>query len=80
MTQERTALIIGGGRGNDGDIHTANSVDRILVDLVEHGLFRQTEGVVTVTVELLGRQTAEVADTRKSSGEKTIEEFPHTIA
>ncbi len=47
---------------------------------MEHGLFREAEGVVTTAVELLVRQAAEVADTRKCERQKTVEELPSAVA
>src|SRR6478672_7633994 len=54
--QQRAAFVVGLGSGHDGDVHTANAVDGILVDLVEHNLLGQTEGVVAVAIELLAAE------------------------
>src|SRR5450756_334428 len=64
-TEQRPALVVSGGRGHNGDVHPANPVDLVLVDLVEHRLLGETEGVVPVAVEVLRRQTAEVTDSRQ---------------
>ena len=47
---------------------------------MEHGLLGQTEGVVTVTVELLGAQPTEVADTGQRDGNQAVQELPHAVA
>ncbi len=59
---------------------TALVIDRIRIDLVEHGLFGQTEVVVALTVELVAVDAAEIADTRQRQRQKTIEELPHAVA
>ncbi len=51
--QELAALVVVSSGGNDGDVHTTRAVDLVDVDLVEHGLLGQAEGVVAVAVELL---------------------------
>src|SRR5690554_5387874 len=63
--QQAPPFLVGGRRGDDRDVHAALPVDLVRVDLVEHHLFGETEGVVPVPVELLGRQAAEVTDARK---------------
>src|SRR5690625_1777918 len=77
--QQRTALVVVGRRGDHGDVHTPDPVDLVLVDLVEHGLLGQTEGVVAVPVELLGRESAEVADPRQREAEQAVGELPHPV-
>ena len=60
--EQRPALVVVRGGGHDRDVHAADAVDPVLVDLVEHRLLGETEGVVAVAVELRVRQAAEVAD------------------
>src|SRR5690606_7130602 len=50
LAKQRTALVVGGGGGDDRDVHAARAVDGVGVDLVEHRLFRQAERVVAVPV------------------------------
>ena len=52
----------------------------VLIDLVEHRLLREAEGVVATTIELLGAQATEVADTGKRRRQQTVEELPHAVA
>src|SRR4029077_12831409 len=54
-------------------------IDPVDVDLVEHRLLVQPEGVVAVAVELLGRQAAKVADTGQRNGEQPVQELPHPV-
>src|SRR3954453_17252444 len=79
VTKERAALSVVGRRGHHGDVHTPDPVDLVLVDLVEHDLLRETEGVVATAVELLRRQAAEVTDTRKRERQRTVQELPHAV-
>ena len=77
LLQQSAAFLVSLGRGNHGDVHTAYAVDLVLLNLVEHGLLGQTEGVVTVTVELLGAEPTEVADTGQRDGNQAVQELPH---
>src|SRR5690606_17387607 len=67
------------GGGHDGDVEAADAIDLVLVDLLEDRLLRHTEGVVAVTVELLRRQTAEVADAGKSERDQSVQELPRAV-
>ena len=57
-------VIVRGGR-DDRDVHAADAVDLVLVDLVEHRLLGEAERVVAVAVELARRQAPEVTDARQ---------------
>src|SRR5690625_8029871 len=46
-TQECAAFVVGCSGSDYGDIHAANAVDLIWIDFMEHGLFGQTERVVS---------------------------------
>src|SRR6187397_1582231 len=80
LLEQRATLVIVGRRGDHGDVHATDPVDAVLVDLVEHRLLRETEGVVAVAVELLRRQAAEVTDTRERDRHEAVEELPHAVA
>ena len=41
----RAALVVGGGRGDEGDVHAPGAIDAVLIDLVEHDLLGEAEGV-----------------------------------
>src|SRR5699024_9893510 len=75
--EQRAPLVVGLRGGDDRDVHAADAVDLVLVDLVEHDLLRETEGVVAVAVEVLRREAAEVADSRERGREQTVQELPH---
>src|SRR5690606_5846915 len=80
VPQQRPALIVVAGRCDDRDVHAADPVDPVLVDLVEHRLLVETERVVAAAVELPRREAAEVADTRQGDRRKPVEELPHSVA
>jgi hypothetical protein len=68
-----------GGR-DDGDVHPAHRVDVVVVDLGEHELLGEPEGVVAVAVEGVGLQAAEVAHARQGDRQQPVEELPHAVA
>src|SRR5690606_8679660 len=73
VPQQRPALLVARRRRHHGDVHTADPVDLVLVDLVEHRLLVEAERVVAVPVELPGAQPAEVADARQRDGHESVE-------
>ena len=46
---------------------------------MEHALLLETEGVVAVAVELVTRQTAEVADAGQRQVHQTVQELPRAV-
>src|SRR5690349_515403 len=80
LAQQRTPLVVVLRRGDDRDVEAADAVDLVLVDLVEHALLRETEGVVAVAVELLRAQAAEVADARERERQEAVQELPGAVA
>src|SRR6478736_4726531 len=80
LLEQRPTLVVVGGRGHDRDVHAARPVDPVLVDLVEHDLLGETEGVVAATVELLRREAAEVTDTGQRERQQPVQELPHPVA
>src|SRR5690554_3572533 len=78
--QQRTSFIVVLRSGHDGDVEAANAVDLVLVNLVEHRLLVETEGVVTVAVELFRAEATEVTDARKRQRDQAVEEFPGAVA
>src|SRR3954454_14768287 len=80
VLEQRPALVVVGRRRHDGDVHAAAAVDPVLVDLVEHDLLGQTEGVVALAVELPRREATEVADAGQRQRQQPVEELPHPVA
>src|SRR5699024_6028929 len=78
VAQECTSLVVRLGSRHDRDVHTADPIDPVLVDLMEHRLLRETEGVVAVPVELAVRQSAEIADAGQRERHDAVDELPHT--
>src|SRR5581483_7028981 len=46
--EERAPLVVGPGGGDHADLHAAQAVDLVVVDLREHQLLAEAEGVVAV--------------------------------
>src|SRR6185369_14117980 len=67
------------GRG-DADVHTPESIDLVVLDFRENDLLFNAHVVVTLAVETLAGDTAEVTDTRQGHGHQTIQELEHTGA
>src|SRR5699024_10528786 len=77
VTQKCAPLIVRLGSGHDRDVHPADAIDLVLIDLVEHRLLREPERVVSVAVELTIRQSAEVTDTGQRERYDAVDELPH---
>src|SRR5690349_20556861 len=80
LLEQRTPLVVVRGGRDHRDVHASRAVDLVLVDLVEHHLLGQAEGVVAAAVELLAGQTAEVADPGQRQREQPVQELPHAVA
>src|SRR5690606_24508666 len=78
--QQGAAFVIGLCGGGDGDVHAAQLVNLVVVDLGKDDLLAHAQGIVAMTVEGLGVQAAEVAHTRDGNRHQTVQEFVHTIA
>ena len=76
VLQERVSFRVVLGGGHHSDVHTAHVIDRIRIDLMEHGLLGETKVVVALAIELVTVDTAEVADTGQRKGQQTIQELP----
>src|ERR1039457_6852578 len=78
--QQRAALgVVGRGR-DDGHVHAALPVNLIGIDLVEHQLLDQAEGVIPAAVELPVGKAAEVTDPGQRDRQQPVAEFPHPVA
>src|SRR5919202_1118783 len=78
--EQGLGLVVGLGRGADDDVHAPRLVDVVEVDLREHDLLADPEGVVASTVEALGRHAAEVAHPRERDVHEPVEELVHPLA
>src|SRR5580692_12027388 len=77
--EEGTALRVVLGADADGDVHAADDVDTVVVDLGEDELLGHPEGVVPVAVERVRRQATEVTDAGDGDRDEPVEEFPGAI-
>src|SRR4051812_18592413 len=78
--EERARLVVRFRRGVDGDVHAADRVDLVVVDLGEDDLLLHAERVVTAAVERPVRHATEIADPRDGDIHQAIEELVHARA
>src|SRR5699024_10179708 len=64
---------------DEADIHAADRVDLVEVDLGEDDLFLQAEGVVAAAVEGVAVDAAEVTHAGQRDVEQAIHELVHTL-
>src|SRR3954454_24424739 len=80
LAEQLATLVVVRGGGDQRDVHAALPVDAVDVDLAEHRLLVETEGVVAVAVELLGGKATEVADSGQGQRQQPVQELPHAVA
>src|SRR5260221_464563 len=73
-------LVVGLRRGGDGDVHAAQGIDLVVIDLGEDDLFLEAEVVVAAAVERAVRHAAEVTDARHRDVHQAVEELVHARA
>src|SRR4029077_21072027 len=78
--QQCARLFVRPRRRADRDLHAAQPVDLVVLDLREDELLLETERVVPAPVEALVRHALEVADARERHGDELLEEIPHALA
>ena len=61
------------------DVHAADLVDLVVLDLGEDDLLLQTEAVVAAAVEGVGGDAAEVTHAGQRHVEQAVEELPHAV-
>ena len=76
FAEQRIGLLVGLGRGYEGDLHAEDLGDLVDVDLREDDLLGDAEGVVALSVELLV-DTLEIADTGKCDCDQSLQELVH---
>jgi hypothetical protein len=52
LAKQCAALVIGLCCRHDRDVKSTDAINLVLVNFVKHGLFRESEGVVSVSVKL----------------------------
>src|SRR2546430_11947849 len=75
--QQRASLFVRSRRGHDRDLHAAQAIDLVVVDLRENELLFEPEREVASAVEALVRHSLEVTDAWKRDGDELFEEMPH---
>src|SRR5882672_10757832 len=78
--EQRARLVVGLGGGVDGDVHPADRVDLVVLDLGENDLFLHAEAVVPASVESAVGDAAEVANARDGDVDQPVEELVHASA
>src|SRR5579871_369240 len=67
-------------RRDDGDVHSLEFVDLRVVNFGEDELVTQTERVVAAAIKALRGDATEVAHTRQSDRNQTVQELVHRVA
>src|ERR1019366_7229603 len=75
--QERPAVVVRRGCGDDGDVHTADGVDLVVVDFGEDELLSHAERVVAAPIERVGAHASEVTDPGDGQTHEPVIELPH---
>src|SRR5690554_3706043 len=68
--EQRLGFLVGLRRGGDGDVHAADRVDGVEVDLGEDDLLLHAHIEVAATVERTGRHAAEVRSEERRVGKE----------
>src|SRR5467141_10917 len=78
--QKRARLFVRPRRRADRDLHAAEPVDLVVLDLRENELLLETERVVATPVEAFIRHALEVTDARERHRHELLQEMPHSFA
>src|SRR2546428_1502392 len=78
--QQRASLLIRLRGRADRDLHAAQTVALVVLDLRAHELLLEAEREVAAPVERAVRDTVEVADPRERDGHELLVEVPHALA
>src|SRR5215470_18656471 len=75
--QQGPRLVVGVGRGADGDVHATGLRDLVEIDLGENDVLLDAERVVAAAVEALRIEAAEVAHAGQRDVHQAIDEIVH---
>src|SRR5271169_4621806 len=78
--QERPSVIICASCRHDRDVHPADCVDAVVLNLGEDQLLGYSERVIAASVERSGGKASKVSDTGNGQADETVEELPRPIA
>src|SRR5690349_8856654 len=73
------ALLVVLRRRRNGDVHSPELIDLVVLDFRENDLFLDAEAVVATAVERTRVDAAEVTDAGNRDRDQTIEELPHAF-
>src|SRR3954468_12758032 len=73
--EQRARFVVGLGGGVDRDVHAADRVDLVVLDLGEDDLLLHAEAVVATAVERAVRYATEVTDARDGDVHQPIEKL-----
>src|SRR5690554_478574 len=75
--EQGLGLLVGLRGGGDGDIHSTDRIDLVVVDFREDDLFLHTHVEVAAAIERLRRNAAEVAHPRQRDVDQPVKELVH---
>src|SRR5687768_15945926 len=78
--EESAGFLVGAGGGADDDVHAADLVDFIVLDLREDELLANAHCEVAAAVERVGVDTLEVTDEGQGGAHQAVQEFIHHLA
>src|SRR2546425_654068 len=78
--EQRARLVVRLRRGGNRDVHPAQRVDLVVIDLREDDLLLETEAVIAPAVKSAVRHAAEIADARHGDVHQAVEELVHPRA
>src|SRR5436190_8183826 len=78
--QKRPRLIVIPGGRYDRYIHSPGLIDLVEIDLRKDQLFANPQSVITAAVERFCRDSAKIANARKSDRDQAIKKFEHPFA
>src|SRR5437868_9495208 len=75
--EQRARFLVGPRRRGDGDVHAADGIDLVVLNLGEDDLLFNAETVVAASVEGAVRHAAKVTDARDGDVHEPVEEVVH---
>src|ERR1051325_11878980 len=73
-------MFVCAGAGDDRNVHAAQFLDFVEIDLRKNQLLTHANRVVAATVKRFGRYAAKVSNTRQGDRYQPVEKFVHAIA
>src|SRR5579872_983244 len=79
LAQERQRVLVVARGRDDDDVHAADHIDLVVVDLGEHELLAQAERVIAAAIERAARHAAKIADARQHDVHELVEKCVHAL-